>query len=139
MVSLYSFFAHRVVTFELLITRSRYSTPCTDTAPNGVMLSVSNYTPLAYYTPLANTNWPGFNTVNMSLTTVAGLIPVWSPRPNQLTEVTACVNTTDRESLQVVWRQDNFTSDSDYWYLYIKHVSLGETIISDIGLGNFSR
>ena len=139
MASLCSFPPHRVVVFELLIARFRYPTPCTDTAPNGVMLSVSDYTPLAYYAPLANTNWPGFNTLNMSFTTTAGLISVWSTRPNQLTEIPTCVNTTDRESLQVVWRQDNFTSDSDYWYLYIKRVSLGEAIVSDIQLGNFSR
>ena len=100
---------------------------------------MSDNTPLAYYAPLANTNWPGFNAASMSISTATGEIPVWSPQPNQLTEVTACVNTTDRESLQVVWRQDNFTSDSDYWYLHIKRVSLGEVNISDITVGNFSR
>ena len=128
-----------MVTFELLMTRFRYPSPCTDTAPNGVRLTVSGNTPLAYYAPLANTNWPGFNATSMYFTTTAGEIPVWSPRPNQLTEVTACVNTTDKESLQVVWRQDNFTSDHDYWYLYIKCVSLGEVNINDIRLGSSSR
>ena len=128
-----------MVTFELLMTGFRYPSPCTNTAPNGVRLSVSDNTPLAYYAPLANTNWPGFNTTNMSFTTTAGEISVWSPQPNQLTEVTACVNTTDRESLQVVWRQDNFTSDSDYWYLYIKRVSLGEVNISDISENGSDR
>ena len=123
------------------MTRFHYASPCfdTDAAPNGVRLSVSDNTPLAYYVPLANTNWPEFNATSMYFTTTAGEIPVWSPQPNQITEVTACVNTTDKESLQVVWRQDNFTRDHDYWYLHIRRVSLGEASISDIRLGNSSR
>ena len=128
-----------MVTFKLLMTKFRYPSPCTDAAPNGVQLTVSGNTPLAYYAPLANTNWPGFNVTSMSFTTTAGETPVWSLKPNQLTKVTACVNITGRESLQVVWRQDNFTSDNDYWYLYIKRVSLGKTNISDIGLGSFMK
>ena len=122
------------------MTRYRYPSLFTDTAPNGVRLSVLDNTPLAYYAPLANINWPGLNSTSMSFTTTAGgKIPVWSTQPNQLTEFTACVNTTDKETLQVVWRQDNFTSDHDYWYLYIKRVSLGEANISNITVGSSSR
>ena len=38
------------------MTRFRYPTIFTDSSPNGVMLSVSEDTPVAYYAPLANTN-----------------------------------------------------------------------------------
>ena len=130
---------YRVVVFELLITRFQYPSPCTDTTPNGVRLSVSDNTSLAYYAPLANTNWPELNATDISFTTTAGKIPVWSPRPNQLTSVTACMNTTDRESLELVWSQDNFTDNSDYWYLHIQNVSLGNTSISNISVQGNNR
>ena len=82
-------------------------------------------TPLAYYAPLANTNWPGFNTSNMSLNIDGVEIPVLSPQPNQLIESSVCVdNITDSEVLEIDWRQDNFTSERDYRYISdANHVS----------------
>ena len=114
-----------------MMTRFRYPTICTDSSPNGVMLSVSEDTPVAYYAPLANTNWPGFNATSLSLSTSDGDVPVLSPQSNQMIEVTTCVNI-DRDSLNVVWKQENFTGNSDHWYLNIEQVTLGEINISNI-------
>ena len=119
------------------MSRFQYPTPCTDNAPNGVMMSIPGDTPLAYYAPLANTNWPGFNTSNMSLNIDGVEIPVLSPQPNQLIESSVCVDSiTDSEVLEIVWRQDNFTREHDYWYLSIESVHVGNisiTIISETG------
>ena len=96
-------------------------------------MSIPGDTPLAYYAPLANTNWPGFNTSNMSLNIDGVEIPVLSPQPNQLIESSVCVdNITDSEVLEIVWRQDNFTSEHDYWYLSIESVHVGNTSITNI-------
>ena len=95
-------------------------------------MSIPGDTPLAYYAPLANTNWPGFNTSNMSLNIDGVEIPVLSPQPNQLIESSVCVdNITDSEVLEIVWRQDNFTSEHDYWYLSIESVHVGNTSITN--------
>ena len=97
-------------------------------------MSIPGDTPLAYYAPLANTNWPGFNTSNMSLNIDGVEIPVLSPQPNQLIESSVCVDCiTDSEVLEIVWRQDNFTSEHDYWYLSIESVHVGNTSITNIG------
>ena len=123
-----------------MMSRFQYPTPCTDKAPNGVMMSIPGDTPLAYYAPLANTNWPGFNTSNMSLNIDGVEIPVLSPQANQLIESSVCVdNITDSEVLEIVWRQDNFTSKHDYWYLSIESVHVGNTSITNISETGNSR
>ena len=90
----YNFLLSSTIRFQLMMSRFQYPTPCTDKAPNGVMMSIPGDTPLAYYAPLANTNWPGFNTSNMSLNIDGVEIPVLSPQPNQLIESSVCVWTT---------------------------------------------
>ena len=116
------------------MSRFQYPTPSSNQSHlNGVMMSIPGDTPLAYYAPLANTNWPGFNTSNMSLNIDGVEIPVLSPQPNQLIESSVCVdNITDSEVLEIVWRQDNFTSEHDYWYLTIESVHVGITSINNI-------
>lgn len=123
----------RTIRFKLMMARFQYPTICTETSPNGVMLSVSEDTPLAYYVPLANRNWPGFNATSLFFSTSRSDrdIPVLTPPLNQVAEVTTCVDT-DGNSLDVVWKQENFTGDSDYWYLRIEQVMLGKINITNL-------
>ena len=141
------FILKRMITFQLMMTRYQYPTPCNeqDTTPRGVLLSVSGDQQLAYYAPLAHTNWSELilqDLENMRFTSSEGVdVPIWSPLQNQVTMVTTCVNTTDRDTLEVVWRQDNFAPGGEHWYLHIERVTVEDFInISDISaVGSNSR
>ena len=85
-----------------------------------------NDTHIAFFAPLANTQWDNFdaatNMLNVSNTTV----PVRSP---QLTDtLSVCVaNSTiaRRETLDIVWEQDGYVTGQDNWYLRIQSVQIG--------------
>ena len=112
--------------FDMATSDFQYPTPCTDNAPNGILLSMNESSHLAYYTPLANTQWKYFDAENISLNVSNTIIPVWSP---QLTEtLSVCIaNSTiaNRGMLDIVWRQDNYAPEHDNWFLDIRSVSIG--------------
>ena len=113
-----------MVKFRLLMHRFQYPSACTDFKPNGILLTIPDNVSVAYYVPVLDANWQSFNVSNMSFQAINSDIPVYIPYPNQLIEITTCVDTTDREYLHVIWRQDNFQTGFDHWYLAIEHVSL---------------
>ena len=123
---------YRLLRFQLQLRKFHYPTVSTDPVPNTVVLTVSDIGPQAHYAPVADINWPQFNAADKYFYSSSGNIPVYSPYPNQLTEATACVNVTDRESLEIIWRQDEFKSGFDHWYLHIDQVMLANFSISNI-------
>ena len=118
--------------FQLQFREFPYPSVSTSSAPNTVVLSVSELGPQAHYAPVADTNWPFFNSADKYFYSSAENIPVHSPHPNQVTMATACVNVTDRKSLEIIWRQDKFKSGFDLWYLHIDEVVLDNFSISDL-------
>ena len=118
--------------FQLQFRKFPYPSVSTSSVPNTVVLSVSELGPQAHYAPVADTNWPFFNAAEKYFYSSAGNIPVYSPHPNQVTMATACVNVTDRKSLEIIWRQDEFKSGFDLWYLHIDEVILDNFSISDL-------
>ena len=123
-----------MIKFELTIRSFRYPTPSTDSLPHGINMTVSDV-PLAYFAPIANTRWPAFNATSMFFINSDGSkYPVYHPRQNDITVMSACVNTTGKQFMSVAWEQEHFKfayPKDDLWYMNIKHVSLGEINISD--------
>ena len=112
----------------------RYPTPCTDLLPHGINMTVSDV-PLAYFAPIANTRWPAFNATSMSFTNSDGSkCPVYHPRQNGITVMSACVNITGKEFMSIAWEQEHFkfaNPKDDLWYMNVEQVSLGEITFSD--------
>ena len=112
-----------VIRFDIATSDFRYPTPCTDRDPNGILLSLNETANLAYFAPLANTQWDNFNAANITLNVSNTSVPIWSP---QLTEVlSTCVSNSTidkREMLDIVWKQDRYVTGQDYWYLRIRDV-----------------
>ena len=114
--------------FDISTSDFQYPTPCTDNAPNGILLSMNKSSHLAYFVPLANTQWENFNTENISLNVSDTIIPVWSP---QLTEtLSVCIANSTRGMLDIVWRQDGYAPEHDNWFFNIRSVSIGNIIES---------
>ena len=116
--------------FQLQFKNFQYPSVSTSSVPNTVVLSVSELGTRAHYAPVADTNWPLFNAADKYFYSSTGNIPVYSPHPNQVTMTAVCVNVTDREFLEIIWRQDKFKSGFDHWYLHIDQVVLGNFSIS---------
>ena len=112
--------------FDIATSDFQYPTPCTDNAPNGILLSMNKSSHLAYFVPLANTQWKYFNAENIFLNISDTIIPVWSP---QLTEtLSVCIANSiiaNRGMLDIVWRQDGYVPEHDNWFLDIRNVSIG--------------
>ena len=91
--------------------------------------------PVAYFAPIANTRWSGFNATSMSFTNSDGSqYPVYHPRQNSDTVISTCVNTTGKQSISIAWEQEHYflhTPKDDHWFMYIEQVRLGGSIISD--------
>ena len=92
-----------MISFDIATSDFRYPTPCTDGDPNGILLSLNETTNLAYFAPLANTQWDNFNAANITLNVSNKSVPIWSP---QLSEVlSTCVSNsaiaTKREMLDI--------------------------------------
>ena len=126
-----------MIWFDIATSDFRYPTPCTDGDPNGILLSINETTNLAYYAPLANTQWDNFIAATITLNVSNTSVPIWSP---QLSEVlTTCVSNsaiTKREMLDIVWKQDRYVARQDYWYLRIRagligHIFLNITATND--------
>ena len=115
-----------MIEFDIATSDFRYLTPCTDRDPNGILLSINETTNLAYFAPLANTQWDNFNAANITLNVSNTSVPIWSP---QLTEeFSTCVSNSaiaKREMLDIVWKQDRYATGQDYWYLRIREVLIG--------------
>ena len=115
-----------MIKFDIATSDFRYPSPCTDRDPNGILLSLNETTNLAYFAPLANTQWDNFNAANITLNVSNKSVPIWSPHLSEV--LTACVSNSaiaKREMLDIVWKQDlNFTGQ-DYWYLRIREVRIG--------------
>ena len=115
----------------------QYPTPCNDESPNGIMLAMGSAspTPMAYFTPLANTNWKNFTTYanDSSYLLIDGVVvPVYSTEPNELIEIKGCVFTEDTEMLSIGWRQEYYVEEQDYWYLNISNVQIDDIVIDNI-------
>ena len=131
-ISTNDFATFRAVKFELILLHFYYPSLCEGADPNGIQLTVGD-TPVAYYVPIANTRWPGFNTNNKTITDDAGYhYPIFYPSQNDYAVATSCVNTTGRNSLSVTWFQKNFSFFHSSWHFIIHKVSLGEVDIDDI-------
>ena len=95
-------------------------------------MTVSKNTPLAYFVPLAHENWNQFTRESILFNTNGIDVPILSPVHNQLTKVS--VDIANEEFVEVVWRQDNFTSNQNYWYLHIERL-----IVDDIDISNINQ
>ena len=116
--------------------RFQYPTPCTDDSPNGITLGAlaAQATPMAYFTPLANTNWKDYTT-NSSLLLINGIsVPVYSTQPDQLIEISKCVDTAGNDTLLLGWRQELYERAHDYWYLNISSVQIDGVNITGINV-----
>lgn len=118
---------HRVVRFLLHTAQFQYPTLRTASSHNAISLSVLGERQLAYYVPMANTEWPMFSMTN---NTFNGDVPVYSPHLGLLTEASMCLNTSARDSVTVEWLQSNFTESSDHWFLSPHQAVLGNTLIN---------
>ena len=129
-----TFFHCREVKFELTVLSFRYPSPCADPFPHGIKMTVS-HVPVAYFAPIANTRWSGFNATSMSFTNSDGSqYPVYHPRQNSDTVISTCVNTTGIQSISIAWVQEHFLfikPKDDHWFMNIEQVRLGGSIISD--------
>ena len=129
-----------MIGFDIATSDFRYPTPCTDGDPNGILLSMNKNTNLAYFAPLANTQWDNFNAATITLNVSNTSVPIWSP---QLTEVlTTCVSNSaidKREMLDVVWKQDRYVTGQDYWYLRIIVVRIGYIPLKIIATNDSAR
>ena len=96
-------------------------------------MTVSKNTPLAYFAPLANDNWNQFTRESMLFNTNGIDVPILLPVHNQLTKVSVCIDDfANEEFVEVVWRQDNFASNQNYWYLHIEQLLVDDMDISNI-------
>ena len=114
-----------MIKFDIATSDFRYPTPCTDEDPNGILLSVNETTNLAYFAPLANTQWDNFNAAKITLNVSNTSVHIWSPQLSE--ELSTCVSNTiaKREMLDIVWKQDHYFTGQDYWYLRIRAVLIG--------------
>ena len=128
-----------MIWFDIATSDFRYPTPCTDGDPNGILLSMNKTTKLAYFAPLANTQWDNFNAAKITLNVSNTSVPIWSP---QLSEVlSTCVSNSaiaKREMLDIVWKQDHYVTGQDYWYLRIRKVLIGNITLNNITATNDS-
>ena len=123
-----------MIWFDIATFDFRYPTPCTDGDPNGILLSMNETTNLAYFAPLANTQWDNFNAANITLNISNTFVPIWSPQLSEVLITCASNSAIDkREMLDIVWKQDRYVTGQDYWYLRIRQV-----LIRDITLNNIT-
>ena len=129
-----------MIEFDIATFDFRYPTPCTDQDTNGILLSINETTNLAYFTPLANTQWDNFNAATITLNVSNTSVPIWSP---QLTEVlSTCVSNSaiaKREMLDIVWKQDRYVAGQDYWYLRIRAVLIGNIALNITATNDSAR
>ena len=112
-----------MIRFDIATSDFRYPTPCTDEDPNGILLSINETTNLAYFAPLANTQWDNFNAANTTLNVSNKSVPISSPQLSE--EFSTCISNSaiaKREMLDIVWKQDRYATGQDYWYLRIREV-----------------
>lgn len=101
----------------------RQPSPCTDSTPNGIDLSIDAneaglWKPLVYYAPVANAYWPGLNISELTLVVEDSTpIPIQAPSASERAEVKFCTPD-DTSSLLFRWRQINFGPEmTDQWIL----------------------
>lgn len=86
--------------------------PETDSRPNTILLSLStdHYSdkPVAYYAPVGNKYWSGFNGNTLYD------VPIYSSNSTYKTELSFCVPK-NIPVFSLMWRQDNYTSGGDSW------------------------
>ena len=115
-----------MILFDIATSDFRYPTPCTDRDPNGILLSINETTNLAYFAPLANTQWDNFNAATITLNVSNTSVHIWSPHLSEV--LSTCVSNSviaKREMLDIVWKQDRYVTGQDYWYLRIRAVLIG--------------
>jgi latrophilin 2 len=106
-----------IVKFYLQMTQFVQPIPATDSHSNAILLSIhmdnNSIIPLAYYAPVGNYYWPGFDTTRETLHN----IPIYSTSPALQIVHYACLSNSI-QSISIVWSQENYTIDSDLWSLY---------------------
>ena len=112
----------RELSFLLRPINFRQPSPCTDSTPNGIDLSVDAneaglWKPLVYYAPVANKYWPELNISELTLAVDSTSIPIQAPSTSGKTEVNFCAPG-DASSLSFRWRQMNYGPEmTDQWIL----------------------
>ena len=114
-------FLLRIISFLLQLTQFIGPSPCTDTSPNVILLSLhteDTSSPLAYFVPVGNKYWSYFN--GSSLYNV----PIYSPSSSsQNTLITTCLNNNFSE-FSLSWIQENYTINKDIWSLSQVNITL---------------